>query len=285
MSYMVFPDGAQLRASAEITFRTILADWYSTIFAEQNKQAQARLIRRIGSKLGDDLPRARTNPSEWIRNRIFNDFLRPAGGVSESALLLTTSPSAAELSNEWTRRWWPIVYTGKLLALIGSIHQHHREVGARVNKAIHILCKTEGDDEQLTAAFRQSGFPGVYESSLKKAWAKFRPVAHLCAAYVTTETHFYEEQLSRDFWEYWKEPPAFYNDEVFGIFCLIAKSVERFATSFYPRAQLKPLIPSEEIFALRDEFSEPSLALPGFRPLTNVELAALNTYRAPKQLA
>lgn len=34
MSCMVFPDDAKQRASSEITFRTILADWYSATFAK-----------------------------------------------------------------------------------------------------------------------------------------------------------------------------------------------------------------------------------------------------------
>jgi hypothetical protein len=276
MSYMVFPDDAKLRAAAEITFRTILADWYSGAFAEQDRKGQARVIRGIGPKLGTDLPRALADPAGWMRSRIFNNFLSLAGGIHGGALQLTTSPSAEELKREWTNRWWPIVYTGKLIALIGSIHQHHREVGASVNKAIHILCQTEG-------GAHMPGFPGVYESSLKKAWTKFRPVAHLCAAYVTTESHYYEEQISRDFWEYWKHPPALYDDDVFGAFCLLAKSAERFANSFFPRGQRQPLIPKEEIFALPDEIFEPSHPLPPFRALTGDEVAALKTYRAPKQ--
>jgi hypothetical protein len=137
-------------------------------------------------------------------------------------------------------------------------------------------------DKQRILAFKQSGFPGVYESSLKKAWTRFRPVAHLCAAYVTTETHYYEQQLSRDFSEYWKEPPAFYQDEVFEVFCLLAKSVERFATSFLSRGQRQPLISKDEIFALPDEIFEPGITLPSFRALTEEELIALKTYRAPK---
>jgi hypothetical protein len=136
--------------------------------------------------------------------------MKPAGGTHNAALALTRSPSAEDLSIEWTRRWWTIVYTGKIIALIGSIDQHHREFGASVNKAIHILCETEGNDKQRMSAYQQSGFSGVYESSLKKAWARFRPVAHLCSAYVTTETHYYEQQLARDFWEYWKEAPALF---------------------------------------------------------------------------
>jgi hypothetical protein len=283
MSYMVYPDDAQLRMAAEITFRTILADWYSGAFAKQDQEAQAEAIHGIGPKLGADLPIALADPSGWVRNKIFDNFLKPAGGTHAGALALTDSPSAEELRREWTRRWWPIVYTGKILALIGSIDQHHREAGASVNKAIHILCETEGKDKQRAAAFRRCGFPGVYESSLKKAWAMFKPVAHLCAAYITTETHYYEEQLSRDFWEYWMQPPAFYDDETFKTFCLVAKSAESFATSFFPRGQRQTLITNDEIFRLQEEIFEPGIRLPPFRPLTDQELAALKTYRAPKQ--
>ncbi len=276
MSYMVFPDDAKLRAAAEITFRTILADWYSSRFAEQGRGAQEKFVRELDTKLGEEAPQALANPAVWVRYRVFGVFLRPVGGTLNAALALTSSPSAEELSREWTRRWWSIVYTGKLLALIGSIDQHHREVGASVNKAIHILCQTEGGEHM-------PGFAGVYESSLKKAWAKFRPVAHLCAAYVTTETHCYEEQISSDFSEYWKEPPAFYDDGVFQTFGLLAKSAERFATSFFPRAQRQPLIPREEIFSLPDETFKPGTRFPCFRALTEEENAALKTYRAPKQ--
>jgi hypothetical protein len=276
MSYMVYPDDAELRGGAELTFRTILADWYATALAKLSPKAQARLIRKVGPKLGIDLPRALADPAGWLSQRIFDDFLRPAGGIHGAMLQLIKSPSAGELNCEWSRRWWSVVYTGKILALIGSILQHHREVGASVNKAIHILCQTEGG-----APVR--GFPGVYESSLKKAWAKFRPVAHLCTAYVTTETHYYKEQISQDFWEYWKKPPAFYDDQTFLVFCCVAKAAEQLATSFFPRGQRQPLIPKEEIFALPDEIFTPGTSLPSFRALTDEEAAALKTYRAPKQ--
>src|SRR5208282_694609 len=210
MSYMVFPDDEKLRTAAEITFRTKLADRYSEIFAEQKAAAQKRFLRKMEPLLGDELPQALANPSAWMRSRFFADFLEAAGGVIRGAVALTESPSAEDFERDWTQRWWSIVYTGKLICLIGSIHQHHQEVGARVNKAIHILCVTEGNNKERVSAFRQRGFPRVYESSLKKAWAKFRPVAHLCGAYATTETNYYEDQISRDFSEYWKQPPAFY---------------------------------------------------------------------------
>ena len=283
MSCMVFPDEAEKRATSEVTFRTILADWYSGAFAKLERKVQKQVVRRIGRKLPEELPRALANPASWMRSRIFDDFLRQTGGTNGSALALTRSPSAEELRGEWTRRWWSIVYTGKIIALVGSIDQHHGGFGASVNKAIHILCETEGNQKPNMPASQQSGFPGVYESSLKKAWAKFKPVAHLCAAYITTETHYYEKQLSRDFWEYWKEPPAFYQDEIFQAFCILAKSVERFATSFVPHSQRQPLISKEEVFALPDEIFEPGITLPASRDLTDQEFAALKRYRAPKR--
>jgi hypothetical protein len=276
MSYMVFPDDPKLRVAAEITFRTILADWYSDAFAKKDRKVQRQVVKEIGSKLGEELSRALVDPSGWMRKKLFYDFLRPAGGTHAGAVALTSSPSSEDLDREWTRRWWSIVYTGKILALIGSIDQHHQEVGASVNKAIHILCETEGNEHI-------PGFPGVYESSLKKAWAKFKSVAHLCAAYITTETRYYDEELSRDFWEYWKHPPAFYDDETFKTFCLVAKSAESFATSFFPRGQRQPLISREEIFALPEDIFESGISLPPFRALTDEERAALKTYRAPKQ--
>jgi hypothetical protein len=283
MSYMVFPDDPGLRTASENTFRTKLAHRYSQTFTKQEEHAQKQALFEIGPTLGDELPRALPDPSKWMRNWLFNDFLEQLGGAIGGAVALTESPSAEELEREWTDRWWSIVYTGKLIALIGSIDQHHHEAGASVNKAIHILCETEGKDKERMSAFKSCGLPAVYESSLKKAWARFKPVAHLCAAYVTTETYYYEEQLSRDFWEYWKHAPAFYQDEVFKEFCLLAKSVERFATSFSPRAQREPLISKEEIFALPDDIFAPGISLPAFRALTEEESAALKTYRAPKQ--
>jgi hypothetical protein len=78
-------------------------------------------VRRIRRKVGEELPRALANPASWMRTRIFDDFLRETGGTNGSALALTRSPSAKELRGEWTRRWWSIVYTGKIIALIGSI--------------------------------------------------------------------------------------------------------------------------------------------------------------------
>ncbi len=282
MSYMLFPDDVKLRLADEITLRFITADWCSSRFAKEDRREQSRVIRRIGPRLGTDLARALADPAAWMKREILDYVLSPVGGIYDAAPQLTMSPSAEELDREWTNRWWSIVYTGKLIELIGSIDQHDPRAEASLNKAIHILCQTEGNGKHLKVKLRQRGFPGVYESSLKKAWRRFKPVAHLCAAYVITQTRYHEVQPDEEFWECWKEPPVFYKNLPFLVFCLVAKWVETFATSFFPRDQRKPLIAKEEIFALPKEILDLVPPHCPFRMLTEEEVAALNTYQAPK---
>jgi hypothetical protein len=283
MSYMVFPDNLDLRTAGEVTFRTKLADWYSGMFAEKKKEAQTRVLSGVKFKSAEERARALADPSAWVRDKLFSDFLKPLGGVIGSAIALTDSPSADALQQEWTRRWFGIVYTGKLVCLIFSINEHHPQVGASLNKAIYVLRETEGKDEERNAGLRQFGFPSVYESSLKEAWRRFKPVAHLCAAYVTTESHYYEDELSRDFMEYWLKPPAIYEDDVCGTFCLVARSVEQFVTTFRPHGRRQALISKDEIYSLPEKIFDPKAPLLSARRLTDDEMAALRTYKAPKQ--
>jgi hypothetical protein len=284
MSFMVFPDSPELRMASEITFRTKLADWYSEVYAKQNRAFRKQVLLSARSKLGKDLSRALAHPAEWMRNKLFSDFLKPFGDLCGAAVALTNSPSETEFKSEWTRRWFGVVYTGKLVCLIGSIAQHHASLGASLNKAIHILRVTEGNNKELNAGLRELGYPAVYDSSLKKAWRMFKSVAHLCAAYVTTETHFYEVEIANDFMDYWQQPPALYDDDAFRTFCSAAKSVEQFVTEFRPHGMRQALIPEDEIFRLPNEIYTPETQLPNFRALTETEKEALHTYRAPKSL-
>jgi len=283
MSYMIFPDNLDLRTASEVTSRTKLADWYSGVFAEEKKKAQTRVLSGVEFKSAEERARALADPSAWVRDKFFNDFLKPSGGVIGGAIALTDSPSADALMQEWTRRWFGIVYTGKLVCLIFSINEHHPQFGASLNKAIYVLRETEGKDQERNAGLRQFRFPSVHESSLKEAWRQFKPVAHLCAAYVTTESHYYEDELSRDFMEYWLKPPAIYQDDVFGTFCLVARSVEQFVTTFRSHGQRQALIPKDEIYSLPEKIFEPKASPLSARKLTDDEMAALKTYRAPKQ--
>jgi hypothetical protein len=145
------------------------------------------------------------------------------------------------------------------------------------------MCQTQGTIP-MPGELKRVGAHGIYESSLKKAWSTYKPVAHLCAAYVTTETLFYGELLARDFWEYWAQPPAFYRDDVFRIFLIAAKAVERFTTSCRPHGQTRALISEDEIYSLPGDIFGPGTPDCSFRPLSERELAALKNYQAPKQL-
>jgi hypothetical protein len=83
------------------------------------------------------------DPVCWLRKYVFDEFLRPLGGVIGGALKLTNSLSAMEFKNEFRRRWFGIHYTGKLIFLIGAINEQHPNA-ASLNKALHILRETDG---------------------------------------------------------------------------------------------------------------------------------------------
>jgi hypothetical protein len=282
MSHMLFPDPPNSRQAAESTFRAKLAEWYATAFTHRAEEKQKEVILRIGQKMGGELPRALADPGKWATNWIFNDFLEPVGGLAAGAAVLADSPSASWLERERRRRWFGMTYTGKLACLVGSMHQHHESVGPSLNKAVYLLCELDGKDKLVTANLRWLGFPAVYESSLKEAWRQFKPVAHLCAAYVVTDCVFYAAELARSFLEYWQKPPAFYADDAFHQFCHVARVAEVFLTTFRPRGQSEPLVPKNMINSMPDGIFSPSHALFQFQKLTGEELAALERYRAPK---
>ncbi len=281
MSYMIFPDDPELREASEATFRTKIADWYAKVFANLKKEAQIQFVNECRPKSRQELRRALADPTSWLRKFVFDEFLRPLGGVIGGALALTNSLSAMEFNKEFRRRWFGIHYTGKLIFLIGSISEQRPRAGASLNKALHVLRETDGKSEALTALLKEHGYPAVNDSSLKAAWRVFRPVAHLCAAYVATETLCDENFIPRGFTEYWNIPPVFHEDFVFETFCAFAKFAESFVTSFRSQGQREALIPRGEIYALPEKmFDYGVLPLPWMKLLDD-EVRALETYRAP----
>jgi hypothetical protein len=282
MSYMVFPDKPKLREASEATFRTKVADWYTRAFANLGKEAQIQFVNEWRPKSRKELRRALADPASWLRNIVFDDFLRPLGGVIGGALALTNSLSATEFNEEFRRRWFGIHYTGKLIFLIGSINEQRPTSGASLNKALHVLRETDGKDQALTALYKEHGYPAVNDSSLKAAWSFFKPVAHLCAAFVATETLCDENYIPRGFTEYWNIRPVFHEDLVFNAFCMFAKFAESFVTSFRSQGQRKALIPREEIYALPDELFDSDLPQLPWMNLLDEEVKALEGYQAPK---
>lgn len=282
MSCMTFPDDPDLRKAAEVTFREKLAEWYAMAFAQRPEEKQKALLFRIRPKMQDELPRALADPSKWAKNWILNNFLEPYGGIVEGAAVLADSPSARWLEEERRRRWFAITYTGKLVVLLAAMYQHHESVGPSLKKAVFLLRKMDGDDKRVTAGLKRLGFPAVYESSLRDAWRRFKPVAHLCAAYVITDCVFYQAELARDFMEYWQRAPAIYDDSAFVNFCHIARAAELILTTFCPHGQSEPLVPKSMMYSMPCEIFNPSHPLFTFPQLTSEQLAMLEDYRAAK---
>jgi hypothetical protein len=281
MSFMVFPDNPELRKASEITFRTKVAARYAQVLANQRKETQIRFVNESQPQSREELRTALADPASWLREVLLNVLLKPLGGVIGGALALTDSPSAQEFVEEFRRRWFAIHYTGTLIWLIGSINEQRPGAGASLNKALHVLSETDGKNTALTATLKEYGYPAVNDSSLKAAWRVFRPVAHLCAAYVATETLRSRDHISRGFTEYWSLSSPLHDDVVFYIFCNIAKSAESFVTSFRSHGHQNALIPREEICALPDKMSDQSVPSLRWMKLRDEEVSALRTYRAP----
>jgi hypothetical protein len=277
MCTMTFPDDPKLRAGSEIAYWTQFAALFSDGVAKQDQPAPSPIICPIRANLDSEPVSELADSGTRTRRRFLASLLAPYGGRHDAILQLADTPSVDELNREWAARWWDIFYTGKALSLIGSIHRYHAKMGASLNKAIFILRETE-------ARRPMRGFRQLCESNLNKAWTRFRPVAHLCAAYFQTECDHYKEEMARDFGEYWEKPPALFDDVVFQKFLLLAKAAEDFATTYCPRGRQQPLISREEIFALPEGVIDPACVLPEFEPLTEAEFAALDRYRAPQQL-
>jgi hypothetical protein len=53
------------------------------------------------------------------------------------------------MNQEWTRRWFAIFATGRLVSLVGLIHEHSTDIDASLNKAIYVLCQTAGECKGL----------------------------------------------------------------------------------------------------------------------------------------
>jgi hypothetical protein len=285
MSRMFFPDDAELCRANEIIFRTNFADWWSGQVAQLGKEElEWRILLAAGSGFVGPVPSASEDPCASVRSSIFNNYLRPFGGAIGAALALKDSPSERALEQDWMRRWFGVVLTigvvltGRLILLIGSINQHTR-FGASVNKAIHVARETDGNDNEIRALLKQLDYPGIYDSSLKKAWRTFKPVAHLCGAYVITELRYRGVNLFRDifrdFAKYCQHPVLLEQFTAFSMYCTFGRFIEEFVTSFRPHGQRDALISTEEIYSLDRNFGFKLVFELSFPPLTEEETAAL----------
>jgi len=283
---MLFPDDQTLFQANEIIFRTKFAKWWSGKFAQLgNEELERRLLRDIGPAWRIGTPRGSDDPAAWVTRHIFDTYLGPYGGVIGAALALKDSPAEQTLVQDSMRRWFGVVYTGRLTLLIGSINQHTPN-GGSLNKAIFIMREIDGENEEVKTLTQRYNHPGIYESSLKKSWRTFKPVAHLCAAYVSTELRYRGAKrfgdIFRVFATYCEHPALLEQFTAFSMYCTFGRFVEQFVTSFRPHGQQASLISPEEIYSLDRNFGFKSVFKLSFPPLSDDEIEALSRYRAPK---
>lgn len=286
LSHMFFPDDAERCRANEIIFRAKFADWWSAQVAQlEREELKRRILLGPPSGVPTLVPRRIDDPYAWTRNWIFETYLCPFGGTIGAVLALKDLPSEQALEEDRLRRWFGVVYAGRLTLLIGSTDRHTLR-GGSLNKAIYVMLETDGNNNEIQTLAKQLNCASIYESSLKKAWRIYKPVAHLCAAYVLTELQYsgakFFKDIFRDFASHCQHPALLEQFTAFSMYCTFGRYIEEFLTSFRPHGQREPLVSTEEIYSLERNLGLKSVFALSFPPLTEEEIATLERYRAPK---
>ena len=208
----------------------------------------------LGMSDRDDEPEARSLVRGWLRR---------AGGFRTAS----EKDSYSKQQNDVLRQIPKMLNVGMALDLVWAMDAHHRETltgGASFNKALAILRGPMSD------------FP-VSETSLRAAWSRYKPVAHLCAAFSLA----FREALREDPDELDERMKSAYHEEL-DVTLSVAAAYQRFAISFTPHGQDQPLLDPQEIWSLRGIEAHESFVSP---PLLPELLAVAEAYRAPLNVA
>jgi hypothetical protein len=157
-----------------------------------------------------------------------------------------------------------VTAAGAVLRIIRSIATHHPKVrrgGASVNKAAYLL-------EKIVKG-RYYGKGRIIKNAddtRKKAWEKYKSVAHLAAAFLVFEDY--------------GTAPDMLNIEGIRLFLSIASDFQKFGMSFRPHARRTPLFDYNEIWSVPESLCLPDLptTVPVAPPLPEAHLAALKNY-------
>jgi hypothetical protein len=160
-----------------------------------------------------------------------------------------------------------IINVGMALDLVWAMDAHHRAIlpgGASLNKALAII--------------RSPLWPfSASETSLRSAWSRYKPVAHLCAGFAVA----YKEARDGDPDEIDERMKNAYVEQLHVMLSLIA-SYQRFATDFIPYGQSQPLLDPNNTWLIRGIEADKSFVPP---PLLPELLAVAEAYRASSNAA
>jgi hypothetical protein len=147
-----------------------------------------------------------------------------------------------------------VVTAGRILVTVRSTEVRYPELrGGSVKKAAFLLEHSDG----------RNGLIIRNERDIRRAWAKFKDIAHLAAAFVLTD-------ISRQN----KDSEL----EELLVFLTIAREFERFGESFYPHAQKKPLLDPGKMWSVPKYLPLPDPTVPVAPPLHENDLATLRRY-------
>ncbi len=217
----------------------------------RRRRRSALAMTLLGMRDRNDEPEALSQVKVWFRR---------AGSFTTAS----ASDPYEKQQKVMLRELPKIITVGITLDLVWAMDAHHRATlsgGASLNKALAII---------LSPLSRFT----ISETSLRSAWSRYKPVAHLCAGFALA----FQEALRSGPDELDERMKSAYHEELHVTLSLIT-AYQRFATGFRPHGQNQPLLDPEEIWSLRSSEAETSFVPP---PLLPEVLAVAEAYRAPR---
>ncbi len=208
----------------------------------------------LGTRDRDDEPEARVQVKGWFRH---------AGGFKTAS----ESQPYSKQQNDLLHQIPKILNVDMALDLVWAMDAHHQGTlpgGASLNKALAIL-----RDPRWRVP--------ISETSLRTAWSRYKPVAHLCAAFSLA---FRQAELE-DPDELDEQMKSAYVEQL-DVTLSVAAAYQRFAIGFKPHGQDQPLLDPKEIWLLRGIEAYDSFIPP---PMLPELLAIAEAYRAPSNAA
>jgi hypothetical protein len=220
----------------------------------RRRRRSALATTLLGMSDSDDEPEARSLARSWYR---------------QSGKIKTASESQpySVQQKDMLRQIHKMLTVGLALDLVWAMDAHHQGIlsgGASLNKAFAIIRDPI------------SKFP-ISKSSLRSTWARYKPVAHLCAAFAFA----YHKAFCESPDEVDEGMKKAYHEEL-DVTLSVTAAYQSFATGFKPHGQDQPLLDPKGIWLLRGCEADNSFRPP---PIPPEWLAIAEAYRASSSVA
>jgi hypothetical protein len=190
----------------------------------------------------------------------------PHGGFSAVAAAPGLDALRSEIASK-TPGWCA---AGQLLFTIRCIAEFHADIrgGASVKKAVELMTRFVAGKDAIKDRTR-----------IMAIWARFKPVAHLCAAY--TEAAAIALKYGGTVRQEILDGATFFSG--LGRTLAVARDYQAFMTAFTPQGQKAPLIGPDLVWRVPGRLRLREMS-GNISRLPDAMAAALREYRAPKQI-